>query len=108
MSTWLSAFLITQLIECPIYVRALTGQRFRWVIAFGASSISHPLIFLVVPLFWGGDWLGYLIFAEGIAVFMETLWLQWWKVQRPLFWALLANGCSLATGLGLRWFLGWP
>ena len=108
MSIWLSAFLLTQIVECPIYVRAMGQRPARWAIAFGASAISHPLIFLGLPLVWQGSWIGYVICAEGIAVLLETLWLQWFKIKRPLYWALMANGCSLAIGLLSRWLIGWP
>jgi len=108
LSTWLGAFILTQLVEWPLYLRLMGKRRCGWLIAFGTSTISHPLIFVGLPLVWEGSWVGYVICAEGIAVLMESLWLHWFKIERPIFWALIANGCSLVVGLLSRWILDWP
>jgi hypothetical protein len=108
VGAWFSAFALTQLVECPIYVRALRGHERPWLWAFGASALSHPLIFLVLPSLWSGDWLSYVVMAEGIAVAIETLWLSWLGVARPLRWALAANFASLGISLATRALFDWP
>src|SRR5262249_35014609 len=55
---WIYAFLFTQAVEVPIYVFALRGgpetppQRAlakRVLIAFGASALTHPIVWFVIP-----------------------------------------------------------
>ena len=48
------------------------------------------------------------VMAEGIAVAIETLWLNWLGVARPLRWALAANLASLGISLLTRALFGWP
>ena len=40
LTRWASAFLLTQLVEVPIYAYALRG---RWTAAFMASAITHSI-----------------------------------------------------------------
>ena len=108
MGSWLAAFALTQLVECPIYVRALRHRQRPWLWAFGASCVSHPFIFLVLPNLWQGDWWSYVVLAEGIAVCVETAWLHWLKVPRPLLWALMANMGSFLVSVATRAAFGWP
>ena len=108
MIEWVSAFLITQIIETPIYAHAIGKRRGCWAMAFAASALSHPLIFIIVPELFDGTWWRYVVLAEGIAILMETIWLRWLGIDRPLKWALLANISSLSLGLLSRWIWGWP
>lgn len=101
---WLAAFALTQLVEVPIYLRA---QR-RFSVAFGASAITHPVVWFVVPLLWHGSYAGMVIVAETFAVVTEALWLRRAEVPRAFTWSLVANGASVAVGFAVRALVGWP
>lgn len=102
---WLAAFAVTQLVEVPIYLRA---QR-RFGVAFGASAITHPIVWFVVPAFWrGGGYLGMVLVAEAFAVITEAVWLRRFGVRHAFWWSLLANASSVAIGLSIRALFGWP
>lgn len=105
---WLNAFLLTQLVEAPIYARAFGDRRRRWLIALGASALTHPFIFLVLPDLWRGGWLSYVLAAEAIAICVEAVWLQMFGMRRAMLIALLANALSTTIGLTLRELFGWP
>lgn len=109
---WLSAFAFTQLIETPLYAMALSRAggrgRSRWLVAFGASCLSHPLIFIVLPRYWSGSYLNYVLVAEGVAVAIEASWLTAFGLPRSVWWAVAVNGASVALGLGARALFGWP
>ena len=155
LSSFALAFAITQLVEVPIYVRALRGaeskgtelqgaksrraesqgaesqgaesqgaepqgtesrpwQR-RALIGFGASLITHPIVWFAMPaisMFFyegavrrgfpvvnenGRTWL-YGAVAEGFAVIVEALYLKAFRATRPLVWSLLANVASVVVG----------
>lgn len=108
MSAWLAAFALTQLVETPIYARRLVGRRHRWLIAFAASTLTHPFIFLVLPRWWSGDWQSYFLAAEAIAVCVEAGWLACFGVRAPLLVALVANAASVIVGQTCRAVFGWP
>ena len=104
LDDWSGAFLLTQLIEVPIYLRAarLLPLLKRATYAFGASTITHPIIWFCLP--W--ETMSYamlLIVAEGFAFGTEGLWGQCWRVPRPWLTSLAANATSLAAGMILRW-----
>ena len=46
LAHWAFAFLFTQVVEIPIYMR---GLRVGPVKAFGASAITHPVVWFVIP-----------------------------------------------------------
>ncbi|WP_146657892.1 hypothetical protein [Enhygromyxa salina] len=119
MSAWLLAFAFTQLIEVPIYIRALLERLperepvcKRWpaalAIAFGASAVTHPIVWFVMPKLIPGSWLTMVIVAELFAITVEAAWLRGFGLQRSLAWAAFANSASVAIGLLLRQTLGWP
>lgn len=108
MTAWLGAFLLTQAVEVPIYGFCLRSRRLRHAWAFGASCLTHPFIFLVLPRIWPGDSLSYVACAEAVAVGGEAIYLAALGVPRSVAWALLANGASLGVGLLSRHLLGWP
>lgn len=94
---WLKAFCLTQLIEVPIYAIALKK---RWILGFGASMLTHPIVWFVIPFLW--DWKAYshfLIVAEGFAVVAEFFYLHLLKVPKPWLWSLIANAASAGFGL---------
>lgn len=108
IGAWLSAFVVTELVEAPIYARCLKPRSDRWLIALAASALTHPFIFLVLPDLWSGGWISYVLAAEAIAISVEALWLRLFGVRRATLVALLANGASTLVGLTLRELTGWP
>ncbi len=103
---WLCAFAFTQLVEIPIYT---VGLRVRVVAAFGASAITHPLLWFVlfrlVPLPY--VWL--IVVGETFAVLVEAAYFGILFRRRQAFlWSLVANGASFGTGLLSRWLFGAP
>jgi hypothetical protein len=108
LTAWLSAFLLTQAVETPIYARCLRNRRLRFAWAFGASTWTHPCIFLLLPRIWPGDTLTYVACAEAVAVGGEAIYLAALGVSRSVAWALLANAASLGVGLISRALFQWP
>jgi hypothetical protein len=110
VTRWLAAFALTQALEMPVYARALGPERtwaLRLAIAFGASAITHPLVWFSHPLL-GWPWLSYVVAAEGFAVTVEMLWLRRFGVPHAFWWSLCANALSAGVGLGVRALAGWP
>lgn len=131
MSTpWHEAFLFTQAVEIPIYLLVMQRQKLaldgarRALVAFGATALTHPIVWFVLPLTIPlfaklglalgvtasqrfGYW-GYVAVAETFAVGAEAVYLAAFGVGRPLLWAFVANAASAGVGLTLRHFFGWP
>lgn len=119
MSAWLLAFAFTQLIEAPIYIRALLERLpdqapvfERWplalAVAFGASALTHPIVWFVMPKLIPGSWLTMVLVAELFAITVEAAWLRAFGLRRSLAWAAFANAASLTVGFLLRQAFGWP
>lgn len=106
MARWLAAFLFTQLVEVPIYVR---GLGVRPAVAFGASLLTHPLLWLAVshPAAPGSH-LQRVVVGEIAVCLIEALYFRLRGVRRALPWSLLANAASLALGLISRAVFGAP
>ena len=126
---WVMAFALTQAIEVPIYVRSM---RPRWssrralAVAFGASSITHPIVWFVLPslsrelfaamaarrmeIVHEGSfrWVVYAGICEGFAVVAEAIYLRALGAPRPLFWSFVANFASAVVGLSSSLLFGWP
>jgi hypothetical protein len=109
---WLWAFLFTELVETGIYVQALEARpmRERLAIALGASAITHPIVWYVIPdvgQALGLSWWPTLAIAEAFAVIVEAGWLAAFGVRRAALWSLAANVASFSLGLFgyalLRW-----
>ncbi|MCB9688719.1 MAG: hypothetical protein H6738_18815 [Alphaproteobacteria bacterium] len=103
--TWVTAFLLTQAIEMPIYLFGSRGSDlpvpWRVAVAFGASALTHPIVWFVLRDLLEarlGFW-AYFAIAETFAVVVEALYLRWFELRRPLLWSLLANGTSASVGL---------
>lgn len=128
---WLSAFAFTQAVEVPIYALALRrGGRGAWpsvFIAFGASAITHPVVWWLLPRAWEslylavaapspalrvasplGRFVGRLIFSEVFAVAVEAAYLRAWRAPRAFAWSTLANVASVSLGLLSRALFSWP
>jgi len=119
------AFVLTQLVEMPIYAIPL-GR--RWPLGFFASAITHPIVFLVfprvfalfaTPVIWVPGHtavttsfvmraLVYFLLVESFAVIVEAIYLRRLRVSHPLRWSLAANGASAAIGAVLTFVTGWP
>jgi hypothetical protein len=97
---WLVAFAVTQLVEVPIYRSAGAS----WLGAFGASCITHPVVWFVIPRFLGRHYEAQLVVSEGFAVALEAAWLASLGVKRPIEWAFAANAASFCAGLALHHF----
>lgn len=123
---WLLAFVLTQAIEAPIYLRFCVPRPVRgrlWV-ALGASAWTHPLLWFALPDVWAAvrgplldtGWLetweaegaAFLLVAETAIWLGEAVWLRAFGGQRPWRWALVGNGASFGVGLLLQWLIGWP
>ncbi len=102
---WLRAFLLTQLVEAPIYRRALPT---RLVHALAASTITHPFVWFVFP--WISDtllvpWSRIVVLAELFAWLVEAAYfvlVAGIRPKRALVVSLVANGASVVVGLVLR------
>jgi hypothetical protein len=107
MRAWLAAFVFTQLVEVPIYS---VGLRCRPWVAFGASAITHPIVWLgLPPLVPRTGYVAAVVMAELFAWLMETAYFALLlRRRRAWFWALVANGASLGAGLLSRSLFGVP
>jgi hypothetical protein len=126
IARWLVAFAITQVVECPIYVRAF---RVRLAVAFAASAITHPFVCFLFPWLWREiyvalmlahpgfslpDAVYFLVFgaiAEPFAIVVEALWLHRaarLPGRRALLASTAANAASGLAGLACSYVTGWP
>ncbi len=109
--TWLQAFLLTQALEVPFYLLGMRGTPLsaplRVAVAFGASALTHPIVWFVLPglLAPALGWWGYFVVAETFAVVTEWWYLRSFEVPHPLRWSLVANGVSMTTGLLLSTYV---
>lgn len=113
LTAWLKAFILTQLIEMPVYVMAL--QRWgkcprtppkNFLIAFGASLVTHPFVWFVFPQTLMPIGYGvYFIVAESFAVVVEAIYLKKFGLSSPWCFSLLANGLSASVGLLINYFM---
>jgi hypothetical protein len=102
---WLAAFLLTQAIEVPVYLIAAGPCPLvhRAVYAFGASCITHPIIWFCLP--WETtSYVPLLIIAESFAIGIEGTWGAIWRIPRPWLASLFANLLSLGLGSAIRWW----
>jgi len=104
LSQWFIAFIITQCLEMPVYLAAFRG---RPLICFGASAITHPIIWFVFPLVIPLDhYTLYLLAAESFAVIIEAFYLHFFGLKKALLWSLLANSISFLSGLIYYYYMG--
>lgn len=103
LNDWLGAFLLTQAIEVPIYLAfapSLPWPR-RLLYAFGASTITHPILWFCLP--WASaPYVLLLVVAELSVVIVEIVWGRWLGVRRAVSASCVANMISLAVGLVVR------
>jgi len=103
---WLFAFAITQAVEVPIYFAAHRAPM-RAAKAFGASAITHPVVWLVFPLLAQASYWRAVAVAEIGVVAVEALYTRAFGVRRAWAWALGANAASCAVGYAIYAALGW-
>lgn len=106
LTRWAAAFLLTQLVEVPIYGYALRG---RLLIAFGASTITHPIVWFVIQPLWPGRYHHGALLAEAFAITVEAIYLyRAGDLRRAWAWSLGANAASVAASIATRALLQWP
>ncbi len=105
MIEWLAALALTQVVEVPIWLRAgrstISSLGKNFLCAFGASAMTHPVLWFAFPWHWGNYW-AVLIAAESFAVVTESFWAKWWGLPYPWRVSLLANACSWVIGFLLQ------
>lgn len=116
-TAWLSAFAFTQAVEVPVDACALARHgphRARWkraVIGFGASAVTHPVVWFVFPRLarrWGQGYAVMVVEAETFAVVVEAAYLGAFGLRHALLWSIVANAASAGLGLVMRHLVGWP
>jgi hypothetical protein len=120
---WFWAFLFTQIVEIPIYMR---GLRARMLEAFGATALTHPIVWFVIPEAF--EWFYRAVFAhhaslqmtantryyvmvaiaETFAVVVEALYFRALFLEKPWRWAFIANMSSFGLGMLSRTAFGFP
>lgn len=104
---WLFAFAFTQVVEVPIYRRALGDRRWATAIAFGASALTHPVVWFVFPRLFA-HYLTMVVAAEVFAWLVEAAYLRAFGLRRALWWSFVSNGASFSLGLLSRALFGRP
>lgn len=102
--SWLRAFLLTQIIEVPIYSAAFRCGPLR---AFGASLLTHPLVFWFYTS--GGEPIGAgwrLVACELFAWWFEALYFALVGYRRVVVWTLVANSASFSAGCACSLLFG--
>ena len=98
--TWLEAFALTQVLEVPVFLLGMRAAPLsgpmRVAVALGASALTHPIVWFVLPPLLAPrlGWWGYFAVAESFAVLAEWRYLDAFDVDRPLRLSLAANGTS--------------
>lgn len=102
LTAWLRAFFVTQCIEVPIYRRGLGCSSLE---AFGASAVTHPLVFwFCTSGGWPVSWAFRAAAGELFAWAVESLYFLSLGRSAALRWSAIANGASFGFGLAC-WFL---
>jgi hypothetical protein len=105
VSDWAWAFAFTQLVEVPIFMRYLGCSLVR---AFGASALTHPVIWYVFPHLRMG-YVPAVAVAELFAWLAEaSYFVPTYRARRSLWIAFLANAASAALGALSRFLFGAP
>ena len=110
MNEWLLAFMFTQAVEVPIYGAALGKRPWgrRLAVAFGASLLTHPVVWALVIGYGGQGYWPIVVGSEAFAVLIEAAYLHVFGVRAAVFWSLLANASSLGLGTLCRYLFGFP
>ncbi len=115
MLRWIVAFAFTQVVEIPLWVLALerwgTPRRdvsARAAIAFGASALTHPIVWFVFPRIVPFGYFAMVAAAETFAVVAEAIYMRAFGLRYAILWSLLINGASAGLGFACRRAFGWP
>lgn len=115
---WAQAFLLTQLVEVPLYATQLRHLSLWRRLAAAAlpSAVTHPLLFVGGPLLvlqipvcavapdsallaQPACWTAMTVVGETLVVAVEALILRRLGVRHPWSTALAVNACSFVVGL---------
>lgn len=108
LRAWAFAFVLTQIVEVPIWMRAHRGSKLaRLVKAFGATAITHPLLWFVFAPRWRGDYWSMFVVGELLVVAVESTYARLLGAAHPLAWSAVANATSASVGLAVYYGLGW-
>jgi hypothetical protein len=103
---WAIAFLFTQMVEVPIYA---TGLRVGLLPAFGASAITHPVLWFVIFPYLHLSYFWLIVIGESFAFLVEAAYFAFlFRRRRALLWSALANAASFSTGMLSRRLFGMP
>ena len=103
---WAVAFLFTQMVEVPIYA---VGLRVGIPSAFGASAITHPLLWFVLFPYLNLSYVWQIVVGESFAVLVEAAYFAFLlRRRRALLLSVLANAASFGTGMLSRCLFGVP
>jgi hypothetical protein len=106
LQAWLVAFIFTQMVEVPIYA---VGLRVRIAVAFGASAITHPIVWFVIFRFLPLSYFWLAVSAEAFAFAVEAAYFALlFRRPRAWLWSAVANAASFGTGMLSRWLFGTP
>lgn len=106
LQAWFLAFVFTQMVEVPIYA---VGLRVGIPAAFGASAITHPIVWFVIFPFLPLPYVWVTIAAEAFAIAAEAAYFTLLLHRRRAWlWSIVANGASFGTGILSRWLFGMP
>ena len=106
LGSWAFAFAMTQAVEVPIWMRAHT-KRLRFVKSFGASALTHPLLWWIFMPMWHGSYVASVLVGEALVIAIEAAYARTLGVKRPLVWSIVANAASTAVGFAVYYALGW-
>lgn len=106
VGSWLFAFTLTQAVEVPIWMRA-HAKPLRTAKAFGASAITHPLLWWIFMPMWQGSYWSSVAFGEALVIAIEAAYARALGVKHPLAWSFVANLASTAVGFAVYYALGW-
>lgn len=111
---WLSGYGFTQVVEVPVYLRALRTRPTTdahvagafWL-ALAPSAITHPFVWFAFPQL-PVPYLAMVVLAELFAFGVEWAMLAAFGVPRAWLWSLGANALSLGLALISRSLVDWP
>jgi hypothetical protein len=103
---WAIAFLFTQMVEVPIYA---VGLRVGLFPAFGASAITHPVLWFVIFPYLHVSYFWLIVIGESFAFLVEAAYFAFvFRRRRALLWSALANAASFSAGMLSRRLFGVP
>ena len=103
---WLVAFVFTQLVEVPIYS---VGLRVGILPAFGASTLTHPLLWFVLFPYLHVPYVWKIVVGESLVWLVEAGYFALiFRRRRAWLWSFIANGASFGTGMLSRYLFGTP